>query len=433
MDISRTIRESEMTPFQVMAVAICLVINMIDGFDVVAIAFAAPEIAGEWSLLPTELGILFSAGLVGMVIGALFFGPVADRVGRRAVILLCLVIVSAGMFASSIAGSLTPLGLLRILTGFGVGGMITSLNTMVAEYSSDQRRKLAISFLQAGYPIGGILAGVVAVYLIGGFGWRSIFVFGGLLSAIMIPLVIFRLPESLDYLLDQQPSGALERSNRLLQRLGHPEMAQLLALEGVGPNKAGAVAELFSPELKARTFSMWACYLALMCSWYFVVNWTPKILVDAGLSLEGGISGGLLLSIGGVVGGLALGILAGKFRATRLVALFMALSVVSMAMFGQLETNLSLMLAATFLIGTFLAGAMIGLYIIIPDIYPARVRNTGTGWAIGVGRLGAVAGPYLAGVLIAAGWERSEYYVALSLPLFVAIVIMLRLKLVKPK
>jgi benzoate transport len=427
MDISLTIRESKMTSFQIMAVAICLVINLVDGFDVVAIAFAAPEIAREWSLPPTKLGILFSAGLFGMVLGALFFGPVADRVGRRSVILLCLTIISVGMLTSATAQSLLPLSLLRILTGLGVGGMITSLNTMVAEYSSDRRRKLAVSLLQTGYPVGGIVAGLVSVYLIGGFGWRSIFVFGGLMSACMIPLVMFRLPESLDYLLDQQPRGALNRLNQLLRRLGQPELQQLPDRE-TDQVKAGAVGDLFSDELRFNTLSMWACYLAVMCSWYFVVNWTPKILVDAGLSLEGGISGGLLISLGAVMGGLAIGAFSGLFRATRLVALFMTLSVATMTLFGFLETNLAIMLAVTFLIGVFLAGSMIGLYVIIPDIYPARVRSTGTGWAIGFGRLGAVAGPFLAGVLIAAGWERHMYYFVLSLPLLVAMVIILRLK-----
>jgi MFS family permease len=192
------------------------------------------------------------------------------------------------------------------------------------------------------------------------------------------------------------------------------------------------VGDLFSDELRLKTFSMWLCYLAVMCSWYFVVNWTPKILVDAGLSLESGLSGGLLISIGAVLGGLAIGVLSGMLSATRLIALFMALSMATMTLFGFLETNLAVMLTVTFLSGVVLAGSMIGLYVIIPDIYPARVRSTGTGWAIGFGRLGAVAGPYLAGVLIAAGWERYLYYFVLSLPLLIAMLIILRLQITKP-
>ena len=303
--------------------------------------------------------------------------------------------------------------------------MIASLNTMVAEYSSDHRRQLAISFLQAGYPVGGIIAGMASVYLISNFGWRAVFVFGGLLSAAMIPLVLIGLPESLDYLLSQKSAGTLDRLNNVLRRLGHPELKELP--DHAIDSSKGSVTQLFSAEFRTTTFSMWVCFLAVMCGWYFVVNWTPKILVDAGLSLDGGISGGLLLSLGGVLGGLALGFLAGTFKVNRLVALFMMLSVGSMTIFGLLATDLPLMLGVAFLIGFFLAGAMIGLYAIIPDVYPTRIRSTGTGWAIGIGRFGAILGPYLAGVLIEAGWDRAIYFFVLSLPLVVAMIIVLRL------
>ena len=427
-EIAQTIREGKMTPFQVTAVAICLLINMVDGFDVLAISFAAPEIAREWSLPPTELGILFSAGLAGMVLGSLVFGPLADRVGRRPMILASLVVISTGMLASALALNLSQLALLRMVTGLGIGGMLASLNTMVAEYSSDRRRKLAISFLQAGYPVGGIIAGVASVYLISKFGWRSVFVFGGILSASMIPLVLMRLPESLDYLLSRRTPGTLERVNELMRHLGHAELKQLPAPRNHDTKPGSKVTELFSREMGPRTVGMFACFFAVMCSWYFVVNWTPKILVDAGLSLDSGISGGLLLSLGGVLGGLTLGFLAGVVNVHRLVAIFAVLSVVSMTVFGLLATNLALMLGVTFLIGFLLAGSMIGLYTIVPDVYPPWLRSTGTGWAIGIGRLGAVAGPYLAGVLIAAGWDRSMYYLALSLPLILPIIIVMRLR-----
>ena len=429
MDISRTIREGEMTPFQAVAVAVCLIVNMVDGFDVLAISFAAPEIAVDWALPPTELGVLFSAGLAGMVLGSILIGPLADRFGRRSLILGCLVVVSLGMLISALAQNLSQLVPLRMITGLGVGGMLASLNTIVAEYSSDHRRQLAISLLQAGYPVGGILAGLVSVYLISNFGWRSMFVFGGVLSASMIPLVMWRLPESLAFLIDRPDDPrSLSRVNLLLTKLGQPELDRLPELQAQDSPGAGSVRELFSKDLGGSTLSMWVCYLAVMCGWYFVVNWTPKILIDAGLSMDGGLSGGLLLSLGGVIGGIALGFLAGRIKVNRLAATFMALSVVGMTVFGMLSTNLALMLGVTFLIGFFLAGSMIGLYAIIPDVYPTRVRSTGTGWAIGVGRLGAVVGPFLAGVLISAGWDRSAYYFVLALPLVLAMMLVLRVR-----
>ena len=180
MTVVDQIRERPMTPLQVGAVLICILINFIDGFDVLAIAFAAPEISKEWQLQPSTLGVVFSSGLAGMVLGALFLSPVADRFGRRKLILLCLAVISTGMFTSALADDVNSLLLTRLITGLGVGGMLSSLTTMVAEYSSVRRQKLAVSVLQAGYPVGAIIAGFASVLLVSEFGWRSIFWGGSL-------------------------------------------------------------------------------------------------------------------------------------------------------------------------------------------------------------------------------------------------------------
>jgi benzoate transport len=409
-----------MTGFQVCAVTICLVINFLDGFDVLAIAFAAPEIAREWSVDSAALGVIFSAGLAGMIVGALFLSPIADRFGRRPLILGCLCIIGAGMLASAAANGIVQLIAARAITGLGVGGMLSSLTTMVAEYSNDRHRRFAISVLQSGYPVGAIIAGIVSVYLLEYFGWRSVFVVGGVLSLLMIPLVLWRLPESVDFLLSRRPADALNRLNRILKRL---DQATLDSLPDAEPLAAtdGSPRELFSPTYRGRTFAIWLAFVVLMSAFYFVTNWTPKILTDAGLSREAAISGGVLIATGGVIGGLALGWLSGRFSINRIGAIYMAMAVVAMAVFGQLDFVLTSMLPVAFLIGYFLAGSIICLYAIVPELYPAQIRNTGTGWALGIGRLGAVIGPYVAGVLISAGWDRGAYYIALSLPILVSL------------
>lgn len=422
--ITDRIRTNEMTPFQITAVGICIVINFLDGFDVIAIAFAAPEIARDWALEPAALGVVFSSGLAGMVLGALFLSPLADRFGRRALILMCLVVISGGMLASAAADGVNYLVAMRLLTGLGVGGMLASLTTMVAEYSSDRRRKLAISVLQSGYPVGGIIAGLSSAYLFGEFGWRSIFVVGGLLSMAMIPLVYLRLPESLDFLVSQRAPNTLSRINAMLTRMKQPSVTELPPIDSKVVHKT-SVAEIFSADFRGRTFAIWISYIMVMSAWYFVLNWTPKILVDTGLSRDAGISGGMLITVGAVLGGLAIGWLSSFIQVSRLSAGFMLLSVVAMVVFGRLEVNLTVMLVVAFLVGFFLAASMISLYAILPDLYPARVRNTGAGWALGIGRLGAVIGPYVAGVLIGAGWERPSYYFALALPLLVSAVAVL--------
>lgn len=432
-DIVGQVRASEMTPFQITVIAICIVINFLDGFDVIAISFAAPDIAREWSLQPVALGIVFSSGLAGMVLGALILSPFADQFGRRSLILNCLVLIGVGMLTSALATNVAFLVVTRLITGLGVGGMLSSLTTMVAEYSSDKRRQLAVSLLQSGYPVGGIIAGAASAYLLGEFGWRSVFVVGGVLSLAMIPLVYWRLPESIDFLLSRRTSKTLTQINALFRRMHRPEVAELPPVEAKASAKV-SVAEIFSDQFRGRTFAIWLCFLMVMSAWYFVVNWTPQILIDAGLSRDAGISGGMLLTFGGVLGGLAIGWLSGKFRIDRIGATFMLLSVVVMTLFGGLDVNLTLMLLVASLIGFFVAGSMISLYAAVPDLYPTQVRNTGTGWALGIGRLGAVIGPAVAGVLIGAGWERLAYYFALAVPLLVSTLALLWLgTLLKPK
>jgi len=421
------VRANPMQPAQLLAVSICLVINFLDGFDVLAIAFAAPQIALDWSVNSKDLGVIFSAGLAGMVVGALLLSPLADRFGRRRLILACLCVVSAGMLTAAISSNVAQLIAARLVTGLGVGGMLSSLTTMVAEYSNDRHRKLAISILQSGYPVGAIIAGIASAYLLREFGWRSIFVAGGCMSLLMIPLVLWRLPESIAFLMARQPPRALEQLNSILIRLGQVSLSAMPDNENRSVEH-GSTQEIFSAAFRGRTFAIWIAFVALMSAFYFVTNWTPKILIDAGLSTDAGISGGVLIAAGGVVGGLALGWISVRTSVYKVAAFYMLVAMVAMGVFGFLDFELSTMLPVAFLIGFFLAGSIIGLYSLVPDLYPSRIRNTGIGWALGIGRLGAVIGPFAAGALINAGWERSEYFLALSLPIVASLIAVLWLQ-----
>ena len=188
---------------------------------------------------------------------------------------------------------------------------------------------------------------------------------------------------------------------------------------------------IFTPQYLGRTLAIWLAYLVTLSAWYFVTNWTPKILVDAGLARDAAISGGMLIAVGGVAGGLVLGLLSHRIAVNNIGATYMVLGAAAMTLFGLLEANLGPLLIVAFLIGFFVAGAIIGLYAIVPELYPAEIRNTGTGWALGIGRLGAVIGPYVAGLMIDAGWERSLYYFALSTPLLVSLAAILYLRRVR--
>lgn len=414
-----------MTRFQTVAVLICLVLNLIDGFDVLAIAFAAPLLSKDWQLPPQALGVLLSAGLAGMTAGSLFVAPLADRWGRRFLTLLSLVVVSAGMLASALVENQTQMAATRVLTGMGVGAMLPSLNTIVAEYASMRRRELALSIMSTGYPIGATLGGTAAIFVVDNFGWRGIFVLGGALSTAMIPLVCWRLPESLDFLLAQRPANALASANALLRKLNQPELQALP--ERAATVRGARTQDLFSGRLARPTWLLWIAFFCVMSSFYFVLSWTPKLLVDAGLAAGKGMSGGVLLNLGGIAGTVLLGVLSARLGIFRLHTLAILAAAAAVSAFGLASGSLQVAFALAPVVGVFLFVALVGLYVITPSIYPAEVRNTGTGVAIGVGRCGAIASPYLAGLLLSAGWSPGRAYMAFALPLLIAAVAVLLL------
>lgn len=425
-EIVTTLKQEPMRPFQILAVTICIVINMLDGFDVLVVSFTAPIISEEWGLEPQAIGILLSSGLFGMAAGSLFLAPLADYIGRRDLILWCLSIISIGMLASAFTNSVLQLSIMRIFTGLGIGGMLASITTMTAEYSSDRREGFNISLVQSGYPIGATIGGTIAAFLIISLGWRSVFIFGAICSAVMIPVVYRFLPESVEYLLDKKPKSALAQVNLILIKLGKP-LLQKLPDTSQSEHGRTSVFALTNSNLRIRTLLIWSGFFMVMLSFYFVLSWTPTLLSEAGLRVEQGISGAVLMNIGGVLGGTSLGFLTTKYPAHYLTVYYMLACAIFMTIFGWIEASLGLMLFIGFVIGFFVFGSMIGLYSLAPALYPVRIRNTGMGWAIGIGRLGAILGPSAAGYLLSRGWSGADCFIAFSVPLLIAMLAVLAL------
>lgn len=418
------LRSSPMRPFQIIAIALCVLISMIDGFDVLAVAFTGPSISQEWALAPRQLGFIFSAGLAGMVIGSLVISPIADTLGRRFIVLVCLGILTVGMALTALCTNLTELLLLRVFSGLGMGGILAGINTVVAEYSSDKRRNLSISFMAIGYPIGAMLGGLWASAIIANHGWHAVFWYGSTASALMLPLVWIFLPESVDFLLSRRPTGALKKINQIRRKLQLPALTELPPLNTTDKaQKPQSVrsryTQVFTPSMARSTVLICLSYFLLMTSFYAIANWTPKVLVSMGLSIEQGISGSVLISLGGIFGGLLLGIAAQRMGLLKLTTLLLAMSFVAVTSFGFSNTLTHLKVLAV-MMGFFMNGAIIGLYALAPVIFPPSVRATGTGLALGIGRLGATTGPALTGFLISADWSRPAYLTAIGIPLLLA-------------
>ncbi|HTX23073.1 MAG TPA: MFS transporter [Steroidobacteraceae bacterium] len=404
-DPREVLARARMGWLQVWAVVITIGLNALDGFDVLSIAFASPGIAAEWHPSKTALGWLQSMELAGMALGSILLGGLADKIGRRATILGCLVVMSAGMFLATTATGIEYLSVYRVLTGLGIGGTLAAINAVAAEFSNARTRNLSVSIMSIGYPIGAVVGGIIVTQLLKGHDWRTVFYFGCVFTALFIPLVLWLVPESVPWLIRKQPAGALEKVNRTLRRMGH---AAVESLPAVTPEvRQRSSADIFRPALIATTLIVTAAYFFHVMSFYYVAKWTPKIVVDMGFTQSQGSAVLTWANVGGMAGGALLGLLSLRFEVKRLTIGVMLLGAFAVGLFGRSAHELGeLSLLAAFALFCTNAG-IVGMYAIFAHVFPTHVRSSGTGFAIGVGRGGSVLGPPLA------GWLFDQHY---SLP-----------------
>jgi benzoate transport len=387
------------SPLQLIVVGLCFVVNMIDGMDVLILSYIAPTLQEEWGVAADRLGILFSAGILGMAIGGIVLAPLADLFGRRLVIIASLIVSTIGMILSGFAADIPQLMVLRLLVGVGIGTVLASMAAIIAEYAPDRHRNFAVGLLYAGYPLGAIITGFVAVQAIPAYGWHAVLTGAGLVSALMVPTLIVLLPESMQFLIKRSPPRALERLNRILARMGRPQLSEL-PIPDEAPTKAG-VAGLFADGRTVGTLLLWAAMILGFAALWFIISWIPKLAILSGLDQANGIYAGTIFNVGAFLGTVVLGLITARFKLQRVVMIFLFAAAGAMILFGSVAMPVPLVLAVAFLIGFLLQGGFNGIYPLAARLYPAEVRSTGIGWTMGVGRLGAVMGPFVGGILIA--------------------------------
>jgi benzoate transport len=401
-DPRAVIAAAPMRSLQIVVVALCIALNALDGFDVLAISFAAPGIAEEWGVDKATLGIVLSMELLGMAAGSVLIGNVADRVGRRPTILCCLIVMALGMYGAMHAQGVAGLSGIRFLTGIGIGGMLSSTSAMVAEFSNDKRRGLNVALNIAGYSTGAILGGIVASRLLAETGdWRSVFTLGAIASATMIPLAFFFLPESIESLIARRPAGALERVNRTLERIGHAPAEALPPppTEVLKPS----IASLFGPGFARITILLTVAYFAQILFFYYIQKWVPKIVVDLGF--DAAQAGGVLVAanVGNLAGAVVIGLASQRFTLRPLVAGAMLAGFVAIGLFGVAGADLTRLSITVAVAAFFINAGVVGMYPLLAQAYPAALRASGTGFVIGIGRGGSALGPVVAGALFASG------------------------------
>lgn len=422
-----------MNGFQWFVIGICILLNVIDGFDVLVMAFTAASVSAEWGLTGAELGALLSAGLFGMGAGSLFLAPWADKIGRRPLILLCLLISGVSMVAASFAQTAMQLGMMRFVTGLGIGGILASSNVIASEYASLRWRSLAVSLQCTGYAIGATVGGIIAIALISNFGWRAVFLTGGLATLFMLVVSYFTLPESLDYLLVKQPKNALERINVLAKKINITPLQQLPTVTMTSEQAKSGLARLFSPKLALQTICIWFSFFFVMFGFYFVMSWTPKILSANGMTTEQGVTAGVLISAGGMFGAALLGLISSRIRIYYVQAAFLALTAILIWLFVNSTGSLMIAFILALFLGMMSNGCVAGLYAMSPAIYDADVRATGVGYAIGFGRVGGILSPLVAGAFLDSGISSLVLYGYYALAFVAAIIMVLSISKLKNK
>lgn len=426
MNLRETIDKSPMGRYQWAIVMMAAIMNFLDGFDVLAIAFTATNISKDFGLNKTEFGALVSLGLLGMVLGSMVLAPLADKLGRRPILLFSVASSAVGLCLSGFSASPEILGISRILTGLGVGGILVGTNVITSEYSNKKWRSLAISIYAAGFGIGAMIGGIMAKSLQAQYSWHAVYFAGAIMTAAVF-LVLWRwLPESIDFLNSKQPKNAQDHLNQIAHKLGFAGQWQLS--EKAPAQKRLPISQLFGEKYLRSTLLLWLSFFAIMFCFYFISSWTPALLKEAGMSIEESINVGMAISLGGAIGSIIYGLLASRWGARRVLILFTVAAALAIVIFISSSANLGVAMALGVLVGALINGCISGLYTINPATYDADVRNTGVGWAIGAGRAGSVLAPIVAGALLDAGWEKQTLYFAVALVMLIATIALNYLK-----
>jgi benzoate transport len=421
------IARSPMSRLQVAVVGITIGLNALDGFDVLSISFASPGIMAEWGIDRAALGIVLSMELIGMALGSVLLGGLADRLGRRPTMLGCLIVMAVGMFMATTTTGLVALSIWRVITGLGIGGMLAAINAVAAEFSNAQRRHLSVSMMSVGYPIGGVVGGLFAAQLLRSYDWRSVFYFGCAVTVAFIPIVYFVIPESVHWLARKQPAGALDAINRALRRMGHPTVSALPTI--VANAQSRAERNIFAPGLLATTVIITTAYFLHITSFYYILKWVPTIVVRMGFAPSS--AAGVLnwYMAGGAIGAATFGALTLRYSLKPLTIGVLLLSGVGVTIFGQTAPDLTQLSMVCFLAGFCGNAGIVGLYAIVAHAFPTHVRAFGTGFTIGVGRGGSALAPALAGFLFTAGFGLGAVAFTMALGSLLAAGVLIFLKL----
>ena len=407
---------------QIGVVVLCTLAQLFDGFDITSISMAVPQLIRDWHQPGAAFANTFVFSSVGIMIGALGSGPLGDRVGRKPVMIGSLLILGITSLACTQATNIQELAMFRLFTGVGIGAVMPVTVALSSDYLPARLRAVAIMIVFTGSPLGGFLGKQIVAELLPIYGWTSIFWMGGLMPLALIPVMMLWLPESPRFLLAK---GRLnDNARRLLGRLG---LDLDTPADHVDVVRGNPVAGLFRDGLAGTTVLVWILYFANLMSLYLISYWMPTVLSLSGLAPAEAVRASSFADFGPLVSIFLVVPLAARFGPVHILTCMLATGILCIGAIGLLALPYTVLLLVIFLIGACTTGSMTGINGLTATLYPARVRNTGMGWALGIGRLGGIGGPWLGGFLLAQGWPPRQIFLVTCLTAGIATVTMIAL------
>jgi len=413
IDVHAIVDGARFGRFHGMVMGLCALLLIFDGYDLFIYGVVLPVIMKEWGLTPLQAGALGSYALFGMMFGALVFGSLADRIGRKKGIAICFALFSAATVVNGFATSPSEFGMCRFIAGLGCGGLMPNAVALMNEYAPKRMRSTLVALMFSGYSLGGMLSAGVGIVMLPRFGWQSMF-FAATLPLLLLPAILLLLPESIGFLIRQ---GRVEQARKLLMRLApDSEINPEDRLQISDPQGKGASAmALFRAGLAVRTLSIWVAFFCCLLMVYALSSWLPKLMAGAGYSLGSSLSFLVALNLGGMAGAILGGWLGDRLNLVRVTIGFFLAAALSISLLG-INSPMPVLYLLIFVAGATTIGTQILLYAATAQLYGLHIRSTGLGWASGVGRNGAIAGPMLGGALMGIDLPLQLNFLAFAVP-----------------